>query len=571
MRAGRASLLHATGFLTTTAAALAVFASHPAAAQQKSDSARVHRRVVRAQERFESVRRQNLPFQLGGRDPHRCDARIGRFCQWNSEDDTVEAKDPRSIRRARAALLATLDSAAAKSPRDGWITGQRLRYLLESGNDTAAVRVANECQASEWWCAALQGLALHETASGAGSDSAFTRALRAMPASERCRWTDMSPILDADQRKRFGRVGCGRNEEVAERLWWMADPFWSLAGNDRRTEHYARHTMARILEPARNTFNLRWANDMREMIVRYGWARYWTRDRGSSMDPYNGPISGHEATPNYHFIPVSLRLDSVPVVAFDLDTNASAERYAPVMAERVFKLDPQVAVFRRGDSALVVVAYDVSHSADLDSSRVGAALVIARNENSSPYIGFTEGTRSAVSVIVDSRPAIMSLEVIATEKRRAAWKRTGLMLSLHEQGAVTMSDVLLFEPGESEAGDLGAAMKTAIGGTEVARRKLGLYWEAYGLVRTDSALPVSLTLTRVPAGALRRLGESIGLASRSSPLKISWHETAALGSVTARSVVLDLSLIPKGKYVLRIEAGDSGGQRAATTRNIELR
>src|SRR6188768_3599914 len=112
---------------------LLILAASAAEAQQKRDSVEARRRASGAQARFELVRRQNLPRSNYG-PADRCDARIGRFCQWNNEDDTVEAKQPRAIRRAREALIASLDSAAKKAPRDGWITGQRVRYLVEAKN-----------------------------------------------------------------------------------------------------------------------------------------------------------------------------------------------------------------------------------------------------------------------------------------------------------------------------------------------------------------------------------------------------------------------------------------------------
>ncbi|HEY0243369.1 MAG TPA: hypothetical protein VGC52_11965 [Gemmatimonadaceae bacterium] len=541
-----------------------------AAAQPRKDSVDARRKASTAQARFELVRRQNLPLSYTGSGE--CDARIGRFCQWNNEYDTIEAKLPRVIRRAREGLIAALDSAARRSPRDGWITGQRVRYLIEARNDTAALRVARECRAAEWWCAALEGLALHEAFSGAASDSAFARALRLMPESERCRWTNMTAILDFQHQRRFKKVGCGKNDQVAERFWWLADPFWSIDGNDRRTEHYARHTMAKIQEPARNAYNLAWSNDLREMVVRYGWARYWTRGPGNGLEPTNGPISGHEATPNYHFMPVSMSADSTPAVRFDLDLDGSSERYSPAIARRVFEIEPQIAVFRRGDSSRVVVAYDVSARPELDSTRVTGALVIARDEMSPMHVSADSAERrGALSVVVDSRPQFMSLEVLNAANRRAAgWKRAVLPLKGYRPGSVSLSDPLMFDPSDSEVADLESAMRTAIGGNKVRRGKVGIYWETYGLARTDSAQPVSLTLTRVQVGTMRRIGESIGLASRSSPLTIRWNQMMALGSVTARSVILDLSLIPKGRYLLRIETGAGQKTANASTRVIEI-
>jgi hypothetical protein len=531
-------------------------------AQQNRDSVEVRRRAINAQARFESVRRINLPVQPSGGGDN-CDARIGRFCQWNDDTDTIEAKMPRVIRRAREALLASLDSLAKKSPRDGWITGQRIRYLIEMKNDSAALRVAHECRAAEWWCSALAGLAYHELRRGVEADSAFAHALRTMPASERCRWTDMTPLLDPTLKSRYKKVGCGKNEDVAEKLWWLADPFWSRAGNERRAEHYARHTMAKIQEPARNPYNLSWSNDLREMVVRYGWARYWTRGYGSTLEPRGGAISGHEATPNYHFVPVSLTLDSVPKPGFDLDLDNSSERYSPSGAKRLVEIEPQVAIFRRGDSALVVAAYDVYDKKNFDTTAISAALVLSAGEKSPPRIAQDSGRRGAIVVTTESSPQLMSLEVMnAGERGGVAWKRVALPVNPAPSG-ISLSDPLIFTP-DGDVHDLESAMRFAIGSNTVRREKIGVYWETYGLQQSDSTQPVSLTLTRVQPGLLQRLGESIGLSSRMSPLKIQWNQVAT-GTIAFRALILDLALIPRGRYVLRIETGG-----AVSSRNLEI-
>src|SRR5512141_5676 len=276
---------------------------------QRADSIDARKRASRMQTWFERVRRANLAVRPSGGGP-RCDAHVGRFCQWNDRD-TDPPKEPKPIREARDALLRSLDSAAVRSPADDWITGQRVRYLVEAGRDSAALRIALSCAGTRWWCDALRGLALHEIGDFAAADTAFRSALERMPDKERCRWTDLSSLLTDNQRKKFGKVGCGRNEQLAGRLWWLADPFLALPGNDRQTEHYARHVMNRMLEGTRAGYSVSWGDDLRELVVRYGWSRYWSRAPGSSLDPFDGAVSGHEATPNYAFFPVTTQVDSV--------------------------------------------------------------------------------------------------------------------------------------------------------------------------------------------------------------------------------------------------------------------
>lgn len=548
------------------ALALLLAVSHVSWAQSSADSAATRRAAERAQVRFERIRKLNLPKQYSGRRDE-CDARIGRFCHWNSEDDTVPAKESRTLVRARAALLSNLEDLSRRSPRDGWITAQRIRYLLEIRNDSTAVKVASECRATAWWCDALRGLTLHEAGAGAGADSAFDRALRAMPERERCRWTDMSVLLTPAQKKLYGKVGCGQNEAVASTLWWLADPFHSVPGNDRRAEHFARHTMAKIQEPTRIAYDIAWANDLREMMVRFGWARFWTQGSGSMSDPYSGPISGHEATPNYAFLPVSLRLDSLHDIEFDLDADASAERYSPVLAKRVADISPQTALFRRGNSVLVVVAFDVSTRKPFDSASLRSALVVAPDEKNARVV---EGLspKGTLTATISDRPHVLSLEVLSVEKGHAAWHRTGVWLPSNAPGDVSVSDILLFEPGDIEVRQLDEALPTALPGNAVKRAKTGFYWEIYGLSAADSALPVSLALTPVGRGTIRRIGESIGLARRATPLNIAWRDTPGLGGISARSIVLDLSLVPRGRYDLTVGVQPKGKPPATSRRTI---
>lgn len=555
-----------------SAAVAAMFLVTPAQSlQQSADVAAAHRKAVRAQSDFELYRRQSLPVRETDSGQHECDARIGRFCQWNSVDDTIPPAEPRGIRRARAALVRNLDGLAVRAPNDGWITGQRVRYLLESNNDSAAIGVARSCTAQEWWCAALLGLTLHENGQGLAADSAFAHALATMPADERCKWTDMSLVLNPAQKKRFGKVGCGQNEDVAARLWWLSDPFLAIPGNERQAEHFARHTMALILQPTKIVYNLRWADDLREMVVRYGWARYWTRGPGSVLDTYGGAVSGHEATPNYHFVPASWRVDSLPAITFDLDQQRSAERYAPEIASRFKELDPQIAAFRRGDSVEVVAAFDVTNDRDLDSAGVSSSLVLAADEKTPPAVVSMSGPKGALSLRTEARPQLLSLEIVRPDVRRAGWKRAGIWLAPKAAGALALSDVLMFEPGTSEVRELSQALPTALGSNVASRAKLGIYWEVYGLAKADSALPMSLTFTRIDQGPLQRLGQAIGVTPRINPLSISWRENPTLGSITTRSVVLDLSLIPHGKYSLHVEATPSGQSPASTTRVVEIR
>lgn len=538
----------------------------------KRDSVDAKRLALRAQNRFEMVRRYNLPLRYTGAGQV-CDARVGRFCQWNDEDP-APPKEPDPIHKGRNRLIATLDSAAARSPADDWIAGQRVRYLLEAGRDTAAVRAAESCAGTAWWCDGLRGLALHEVGANAASDSVFHRALSGMPARERCRWTDMSMLLDDAQRKRFGKVGCGRGDAVAARLWWLSDPFLAIPGNDRETEHYSRQMMSLILAGTPAGYNTRWGDDLRELVVRYGWSRYWTQSPGPTSSPHEGPISGHEASPNYHFFPETAKIDSVSDIddsAWNLRLQYSSERYAPRMASVVGELVSQIALFRRGDSVQVVAVYDISRDTLLSGEAIHSALVLARDERDQPLVSELTIPRGWHSLTIDAAPRLLSLETWNTDKKRGARMRRGVGIAPRTPNSVSVSDILLFDAGSNEASDLATILPRALGSLSVDRSaKLGLYWETYGLSKPDSALPVSLTLSRITEGALRKLAEAIGLGRRTAPLSIAWNETPTLHGVATRSVVLDLSLIPRGRYRLKLELTPGRSPPVTATRVIEI-
>jgi len=539
----------------------------------RRDSIETRKRVVRAQIAFEAVRRMHLPMSLQG-SAVGCEMRVGRFCQWNDTEHT-EPPEPKQIGRARAKLIEALDREAVRSPRDGWITGQRVRYLLEAGDSALALRAAAECQAEKWWCDAMRGLVLHETGGGIAADSAFALALSSMPEKERCEWTDISLLLDAAQRKRYKAVGCGEREDIAGRAWWLADPFHTVPGNDRQAEHYARLTMSRMLEDTRAGWDIQWAADLRELVVRYGWARYWTKVPASGITANGGAISGHEAMPNYHFFPAVNRFDPITAIgsgAWNFKQWRSPERYAPKLVSDFVEVSPQIALFRRGDSTQVVVAYDVSDDTAFRSAPVRSAVAFAQHERAKPVILETADNRGSFVAVVDSAAHLVSLEILSAERKRAARARQSVWLPPMTPGGIAVSDVLLFDPPAGDVSDLASAIETVRGSlTADSKGKLGLYWEIYGLAEADSAMPVSLTLTRVTEGGLRRLAESIGVGRRARPISIAWRENPSAGGIATRSVVLDLSLIPRGKYVLKLEAAPRGQGGATSSRVLDIR
>jgi hypothetical protein len=544
-----------------------------------TDSLAVLKAARRAQQAFEATRRANLP-ELPGSATGMCDELIGRLCYWYEGGlDTTPAEPPR-IRDARVKLLATLASAAEALPGDEWIVGQRIRYLVEHQAYDAALHVTTSCRATLWWCEALGGLARHAAGDFAGADSTFAAALRDMPEDERCRWTDISLLLEGALAKRYKRLDCAGRETFAARWWWLTRPLYSLGGNDRRTEHYARRTFARIEEDTRTTFGLYWADDLRDLVVRYGWATYWTREPPTSDLVRSEPrISGHEPSPSFRFAPSERAFDNPGGAQPDdwaLDSRHARDRYAPEYARAFVPLDHQAAVFRRDDSCVVVAAYDLSHDTLFTGDSVAGALTLAADEQTVAIArdsGLIDGTR-ALTVTAPCQPLVLSLEARAPREHHVARARYGVATTAASPEQVEISDLLLFDPPDSVRDDLSAVIPRAHGTTRLATpRRLGVFWELYGARRgSDStSATMALTVTREGGGGwLRRAAQSLGLVGPHRNVRLEWQELPPPGPIAPRSLVVDLSDLAPGRYLIEVGVSPAEGDRVTARREITI-
>ena len=146
-------------------------------------------------------------------------------------------------REHRPRFIRALDELGEWSARDEWIVGQRVMLRVEQEWLLDALRVAEQCRATEWWCRELEGFVLHQMGETKAAEAAFGAALEAMPPLERCFARDLlfladepllaryAPGTDAKRRYRFDpwhgyqETACEEWAEVEARFWWLADPF----------------------------------------------------------------------------------------------------------------------------------------------------------------------------------------------------------------------------------------------------------------------------------------------------------------------------------------------------------
>ena len=568
----RALASFAAAAIAATASGAGVFAQPQALAvtysRQAPDSQAVVKRARQLQSKFERQRRQMLPrFYSGG--ARRC-VIIGRFCYWDDDipNDAVP-EEGANIRRARARFLRDLEEAAKAVPGDDWIAGQRVRYHVEA-HDTLAVEVARSCAATRWWCDALTGYALHAAGDFAAADSAFSAALDGMPGAMHCHWINVAPLLDSDRRE-YRRLPCDERKTLVRRIWWLADPLLMVPGNDRRTEHFSRvlHTML-VKDDGISAFGGSWGGDLAELTVRFGWPEKWTQQPLTGMQT-TPAISGHDRDGGAHFFPNQWPPDSLALVAdsiWQMDRSPAQEVYGPSYARSFARLDAQVARFRRGDSTLIVAAYDVAADTLFRARKLRAALVAMGDETSPPaaHEVAEAQNRQVLTVTTPWKSQLIGVELLAHDSAGAARWRSGFSEIPLEPGRISVSDLLFVEGAPSLPGSLAEAIPRAHGGTEFARNtKIGLFWELYGEAPADSALPVSLTISPLETGLLRSALGVLRVAPRPTPLNVRWQDNGASGVLSARSLLLDLSLLPSGKYEVRLDVGTT---RIATTRRV---
>lgn len=501
---------------------------------------------------------------------------VGRFCEWHPNSrDYVVPDEGRNIVKARAELLRELEKASAELPGDDWIMGQRIRYLVE-GHDTSAVSVARGCRATKWWCDALLGMALHVEGDFAAADSVFAASLERMPQLVHCHWINLAPLLDDDIRGTYKKMSCAQREAADARIWWVADPLYMIRGNERRTEHFSRLLHSALQQDAANTYGSSWGGDLAELILRFGWAEKWTQEPSDRIYIGAKPaITGHEREPGYHFFLTQRPPDSLAQIVdsvFDIYQFPPREQYAPAYARGFVRLDAQVARFRRGDSTRVVAAYDVSSDTLFGNRKFAAAVVAMGDEATLPSISRVDDSppKNVLTVSTPWKEQLIGVELLAKDSTGAARWRSGFAEVPLDSGKISVSDLLFVDGAPSLPSDLSEAIPLAHGGTTFRHdQKIGLFWELYGMTPGDSALPISLTITPVGESLLRRAFRALRIAPKASPLNIRWQENGAAGVLSARSVLLDLSLVPAGRYAVKLEVGTY--PTAVTSRIIEVK
>jgi hypothetical protein len=525
-----------------------------------------------AQESFERNHRMGLRFYNGGALAS-CEVPIGRICYWNNNGDVPPPAERADARIEREQLLALLARAQAADSADDWVAGMRVRYAIELGRADTAIAAARACAGTAWWCAALEGLALHVDNRHVEAGRAFDRALREMPEAQRCAWTDLSWWLDPAMLPAYAALGCAGRAAENARVLRLAQPLWMLPGNDLANEWYARRTISRVHSMGRIPYDLQWGDDLLESQVRYGWPTAWSVQNGGVADPRPPSVIGHEPTPSYDFMPTPKAIAEPRAASpgdWDPMRAKARMRYAPRYATGFGALPHQFARFRRGDSTLVAGAWRLVRELGMGRAPYRAGFTLDGLAGAAPVqvVRDSASANGALLAAIGRDPMLASLEVLGLPGRKAARARAAVAPLPAE---ARLSDFLLLQRADASGTPaLEALAGQAYGSLELdGRASFGLYWETYRPASPAAPLQVSVRATRVNSSFMQRVTSSIGLSRAVQPVSVRFADNGRPDGGVGRSLAITMPEVPAGDYRLTLVVS-GGGVADSTSRIIRV-
>lgn len=509
----------------------------------------------------------------GGSYASRCDGDLGDVC-FADDPDAGACPDFVQCHRSPAHMIDVMVQAAKAYPASGYLAGQAVYVLTKQDRLPEAMKVVDSCAAAGWWCDALRGFVLHAEGKDTEADAVFRSALRAAPDSVACAWPDATWLVGSWKQRgsEFTPVAahdsasswsCARRMAVSDSIWWLADPLYSVPGNDRWVEHLTRYMETRFYDEIRRTH----AGSLGpENAQQYLWASRIRRGPVDSYDLAQGYTWTSREAARYHFVP-DVAVDGLAHPVWHLEASLDDEGYTPPYGP-VLRIRHQTARFRIADTLRVAAA------TRLEGTRLGGALdaaasfVLSGGPTRAPVLLSADAHQPTVRFLgtAPARRYVASLEVVTS--KGVGWDRRTLTPLPADGPAV--SDLLLYAAsGAKEPSTLDAAARVMNGSTTVKKGgEVGVYWETYGLP-PGTTLTFDLSVERRTGGLVDRLSRLLPGGEQEGPGRIVWTEQAA-GGTHSSAVALDLRELDSGDYTLVLRVGWTGQALLERRRDITV-
>jgi hypothetical protein len=252
----------------------------------------------------------------------------------------------------------------------------------------------------------------------------------------------------------------------------------------------------------------------------------------------------------------------------------------------------QMAMLRRDSSVILATATDLLLAGVPRAlgSRVAAKLVVSNAPGSVKTVAEFDGPLDKRLVLfgqIDSRPTLLGIEIPLVQPLRVAARTRYAIdppppLSAMAPGEVAVSDpVILLAPESDEQTPVETnAALTMMAATPrtPATRRIAVYWESYGFKPTDS-VDVAVWIERYTSqGIARRFANALHVTTDlNTPVATTWREPRPESRmnvidgrvpIIGRTLVLDVSQLPRGSYWLDVAVAKPGQQPARGRRNF---
>ena len=561
---------HAVADVPLVVTALLVAAVPAATSAQSGDTLRVTKEVRNeAKSYFRGAMRARRPVGDSAFQG-RCDADAGEKC---IDGPVPYACVPNRTCAPARDLAGFVFSRALASPDAGFVDGFAVFLLANTGRQLDALKVADACKAAGWWCSLLKGYVYHAVGRLPAAEREFRRALENSPDGVRCEYDDASWSVPESMRRQLQRLPCGRRVAMSDSIWWLADPSFAAAGDERWTEQVARAFYRKfyvVPESLYSGYLPDWMQTwMSAVVMPRGQWDSWQNRGAAYLRTNHGELYlwTSEKAARYHFVP-DFEGDDLSHPVWHLNGTIQEEGYTPPTAP-FYEVPAQIARFRHGDSMVVAVAGTLAGTPMANAAAPTAYLVLSDAPDSFP-LKLSSGLQDERAVFLGQAAArnwVTSFEVLSKD----GIGRHRVMLEPMQVQGPGVSDVLLYSPVGPELPDsLRMAAGMMLGDTTVAKGdQLGIYWETYGAAK-GTAVSVELEVEREGGGLLSQLKNLVPGLGPTSSGRPGWTATSP-GEVFRRAVVLDLSDVDPGSYTLVVKTSWPGQQVLEARRSFVVR